>query len=280
MKKLVTLFATILIGVSAASASTLFDPSFTSGAAPAGYTATGSGDFTYVNGSATFGDISDSSEAAYLTSTVTDPNTNTVESKFTFTPTFTATTARGQANINLFSLATNYGNNTLLTVYLQPFNFGTPEDNINISEGIGYGGSSSGTNSYSSPGIESLSGVALTLDLTTTFADGGGNATDTTTGTLSDSSGVLATFDVVSTGSDGGGGFNPGQDPLTVDFGYVNNLPSPLQQDSGNGDGILSSGTVTFSSVDVTTAPEPTTFALLLGGLGALFLIARRRATA
>jgi hypothetical protein len=302
MKSLPSFLIALALTSTGAYAQTLFDPDFSSGSTPAGYTAvttdsytTGSGTvsdpyvthpypdgtITYANDQMTVGDIGAVAGNAYITSTTaSNINSSSITSVLTFTPNYTVGTGN-QANDIVFSLNTANANNPLLSVDFQPIDYGSPMLNITIGSGIHFGQDPDPTNpindsTYSSPGTASLNGVTLTLRITTTFANVDGTETLSNVGVLSDASNPdLYTFDRVITSSDDPAmtGYDPANSPLTLTLG---------DQNDGN-DGILNTGSsITIDSADVfvTPTPEPSTYALLLGGLGALAFIARRRLAA
>jgi hypothetical protein len=295
MKNLITLLAAVAFTTAAASADTLFDPTFNpsstpTSTAPAGYTSgtNDGGTATYSNGQMLASDVSAGDEQAYITSTVADPNTNVINIQFTLVPTYTYTgTSGGQVNIPILELNTPGGNNSLLTVTFVVSSY----DNrayVDISTGIQYGGSTTGSygqtgypdnsSSANSP-IDALSGKTLTFNLTETITKTGaevGGATPytvTNDGTLSEGSTVLTTYDTTTTGSTVNDAWDPVNNPLTASLGII------TPGSSAPAGFFASPATVAFSDVLITT-PEPSTFALLLGGLGLLVLMVRRRMSA
>jgi hypothetical protein len=131
---------------------------------------------------------------------------DTIDTTITFTPTYSNVdptgSVGGQTNVTFFELKPNSGGNTyFLAVTLQTLGFGDNQANVILSTGVAYGGSStSGTSEYTSTGVDSLSGVTMTLKvsqvLTTNLS---GDPTITTTGTLFCGITDLQNFDYVTT---------------------------------------------------------------------------------
>ena len=311
MKNLITLGAALALSITAASADTLFDPDFTSGSTtpPAGYSNggynTGSGNpgdpvtfhpqtgtIVYGTGTMTDSDFSQSAglpygTQAFITSTDPTPDSPSLNISFTFTPNYTYTGTSGtQINVPLLTLYTPGGNNNVLNVSMALSSFEN-NDMFSIGSGIQFGSptvgntvyrSNSAGSPYQSDGIQAFSGQTLTFNDVETFShtpfDMNGNAVFTITNdaTLSAGSTVLATFTTSTTEATVNGNYDPANNPLTLDVGQ-------LSTDAGSG--FLASGAnIVFSNINISSAPEPSSYALLLGGLGLLVLMVRRTARA
>jgi hypothetical protein len=317
MKKLNLLLLLATLTTTGASAQQLFDPNFSSGL-PAGYTTTTNtdpaGTFTTGSDGLTVADFSQpgpyvpatASAAAYyqanntyVTATGAAPESNSITSNFTFTPTYTLQgNGGGQGNITVFSLTTAATPTPLFSVTLQPFTY-THTDNLIFSAGVQYNANSADSgngyfdSSQGAPTLGSLSGVALTVDNVTTSTDLGPDSGASNgfpvdygdryeiedKGTVSEGSTILFSYDVTRT-EDTTNGYDPVTGALTLDLGIINGSSDGTTTDTAT-NYFAPGANIDFSSVDVeVTAPEPSTYALLLGGLGVLVLAVRRRLVA
>lgn len=252
-------------------------------------TTSGSGTITYAPTSFTVGGASSSGNAAYIKSTETVANTNDVHSQFTFTPTYSDVdstgAASGQTNISLFSLEPNTGaNNNVLGITLQTLGYGVDTASIIVNSGISFGGGNTnngGPNEYSSHGVNSLSGVTLTLSLYQVYAtDGSGNTSVTTTGRLSSTTNPdLFDYDYIvmaPAANSTANGYDPANN--TGNGGLI--FQAGLITTDGDPSFINPGATVAFSGINVASVPEPSTYVIVAGGIVLLICFVRRRIAA
>jgi hypothetical protein len=271
------------IFMSSARAQVLFDPDFTTGTTPSGYTSsTGTaGSLTYASGTMTASDFSvkptgaaPSGGEAYISSqTSTGPLSNTIATSITFTPTYTITgTSGGQTDISVLSLISENSNNNLLNIALEATTF-EGRASIVMTSGIAFGGgSTTGTTTINSTsGIDGFSGLTLTVNDIMTSTESSGNVWSiNNVGSLYNGTTLLGNFNYTTTGA-AGSSFDPINNKLTLTTGINPNLRVDYQ-------GLIGSGAnVQISNVTVEVVPEPSTYALLLGGVVSLFCLAYRR---
>jgi hypothetical protein len=278
MKTLITLSISAFLTISGASADTLLSPDFSGTTVPPGYTATNTngGSETYPgDGTMTSSDFSVPGAQAYISATDQTPNSIAYDLQGTFTPSYNSSKVGGDyVTVSLLSLYTPGGSDDLVDVSLA-FNSFVDTAQINISSGIEYTDSTTGTSSYTGPvgGLNALNGNTYTINDVVTFSvdTADGTAEVDNNGTLSTDGNVVYTFDTVTTGTTvNGDSFEPATNPLSLNVGILN---------AGVDTGFFDSGaSITYSNVSVSSVtPEPSTYALLLGGLGMLFLAVRRR---
>ena len=164
-----------------------------------------------------------------------------------------------------------------MSVDLQTEGYNVNEAFVSLNSGIAFGTGSqtvTGNRTYTSAGIDSLNGVTLTLNIHQVLTDTAAGSTITTTATLSDAANPdLYNYNYVVTSTDNAtnSGYDPGNDSgnggLTLDAG--------VSYTGGPADFLNSGATVTISNLDITTAPEPSTYSLL--GLSVAFLVATVR---
>jgi hypothetical protein len=295
MKSLAAILLAVALTTTGASAQILFAPDFSSGNTPTGYNlvaGSGTGTITYSGNQLIVGDLSTNGATTYIQSTTNPvPNSYTISSQLTFTPTFTANGAGTNSDAPIFRLTTSGGNNPLLSV---DFIVSGYNNNNQIAFGTGFqygGGTSSGTSYVTSAGLNSLSGQTLTVFDTETFDASGmdptthagyvitnaGSVFDVTTGT------TLGTFSFTNTSTPappssdidtfGPGGFDPVNNPLTLDLGFV----PPYGNGSGSSGFLNSGGSIAISGVTVSAVPEPSAYALLGLGLVGMFFVSHVR---
>jgi hypothetical protein len=311
MKKLITLVAAFAFATTGASAQITFDPTFDSsgGIAAQGYTTTltdgsyttGSTDqndlvtyplsasITYSAGQLTASDSSGNGEKSFISRTSTAPNPGSFNTTLTFTPSYSVNSANGNQGATTVLDVFDGGNGPLLSINFQSFGFGNNGTLVNVSSGVDYGtsdpnnpNSTTGTSSLDSHPFDSLNGVPVTVNLTTTLTYSGTDPqngyqlyTVTNVGTIS-AGGNTANIDSTTIGASYEQGYDPFNTPLTLDLGIV----SEYDDNSADGTFIGQGESVSISSALVTTAPEPSTVALMLGGLGLLMIAVRRRLSA
>ena len=297
MKTLVTLAVAVSLTTTGLSAETLFAPEYGTGTpngAPTGYTVgtpytattSGGGTIAYTPSTMTVGDGSNNASTAYLESYEHVKNTNIITEDLTFTPHYSNAdptgSVGGQSNDTLFELVPTTGsNNDVLAVTLQTLGYGNNQASILLSTGIAFGGATQvGSSEYTSSGVDSLNGVTLHLELQQTFVTTmNGIQMITTTGNLYGAhNALLDTFNYTDTDN-----VQTGYDPAN-NFGMGGGLRLRVGETQvSNTDGFVNAGqSVTFGAVNVSSpsVPEPSAYALLLGGLGGLAFVARRRMTA
>ena len=275
MKHVLPLAAALALTTASASAQILFNPDFSSGTTPAGYTPVTSngGTISYANGAMTSGDDSVNGLSAYITGVSPGPAGTSINTQLTFAFNYTANRGTGnQAEITLLNLDTPAANNAVLSFTESPFDFGANEIRFLVNSGIQYGGATStGNGEIDLHPISAVSGLTLTLNITTTFSNVGDQFTITNTGTLYDDSDdlLLGNYDLTTTGAATYGGYDPANNPLTLQLGTTG-----VSTDAG----FISPGAnTTISDVLIQTVPEPSTYALMLGSGGLLLLAVRRR---
>jgi hypothetical protein len=281
MKNLLTIVALAAVSTASASADTLLSPDFSGATIPAGYTATNAngGSETYPgNGTMTSSDFSVTNAQAYISATDQTPNSTAYDLQATFTPSYNSSKVGGDyVTVPLLGLYTTGGNDDLVDVSLI-FNSFVDSAQVNVNSGIEYSGTTTGDSSYTGPtgGLNALSGNTYTVNDVVTFSvdTADGTAEVYNNGTLSTGGNVVYTFDTVTTGNTvNGDSFEPATNPLTLKVGIIN-----ANVDSGFFD---TGASITYSDASVSSVtPEPSSYALLLGGLGALVWFARRRAIA
>ena len=285
MKKLIIALTASVISVSLCSAeTTIFDPSFAGPGTPTGYTTVtnNGGTVTYSNGTMVTGDDSVNQAQAYITSTSTAAEKDTIlTTNLTFTSNYTANGGRTYSEFPVLSLYTSSSNNPLLEVDLISSGYNT-NSAVQVNDGLGYGGGTTvGNGSFQLAGLNTLSGVPITLHLVTTYTNLGVDPSNpgnnlwelTNIGTVT-ADGSTQAIDLTTTGSIFNG-YDPIDNPLTLQLGTTAGFFSGGT--SNGGDGFLTPpASVDIDSLSI-TAPEPSVCALMLGGVAVLGVLALRR---
>ena len=280
MKKLTALLFIASLTGTVASADTIIAPDYSGTSTPPNFTATTSngGTLTFPgDGTQVSADFSVPNATAYITGTDNTPNSQSYTVQGTFTPSYNAISPGSDYNdVTILGLYTTGGGDPIFSLQLA-FNSFVNTASIQVESGVEYSAATTGDGTYTTNTLNGLNNTYSFTDTVTFTVDTPNDSVATiyNNGYLyqAGDSTPIYTFDTVTTGTTvNGDSFEPATNPLSLSVGIMNpGVDSTFFAAGAN---------LTYSNFSVSTTPEPSTIALLFGGLGLLAWVIRRRVAA